>query len=319
MRATSVLAAIALAASVLSACSPGASGSTNDGLTTIDVGVSPAAGTSTPMYMAVAQGVFRKLGLDVRLDPSTDGTVVVPRLMNGQLQFCMSSFGPFVSAAEKNLPIKMIAPVNRQQSNGHFTAIIVPSNSNATDMSQVHVFAQQEGQPDPLSQFAVTRLNGNYRSMRLLAVPLGSVADAVAGGSADAGRLFQPFLSQALAKGKVNVLRYITADVTLPGVPSAVFLGNQSYLVSHPDVARKFIEGVQQSNVYARDHLPEVGAYAAKTPLNSSAIPGDDLPDFDPNGVNVALVQELLDLYNTEGYLTKPLDAKNVTWVPGAS
>jgi len=321
MRAPRLLAAIALALSALSAaaCSSVPGGSGDNGLTTINVGVSPAAGTSTPMYLAVAQGVFRKLGLDVRLEPSTDGAVVVPRLMNGQLQFCMSSFGPFVSAADKNLPIKMIAPVNRQQSDGHYTAIIVPSGSKATDMSQVHVFAQQEGQPDPLSQLTVTRLNGDYKAMRLLAVPLGSIADAVGGGSADAGRLFQPFLAQALAKGKVRVLSYITADVTLPGVPSAVFLGNQSYLAAHADVAKRFTEGVREANVYARDHLPEVGAYAAKTPLNSGAIPGDDLPDFDPNGVNVALVQELLDLYDKEGYLTKPLDAKTVTWVAGAS
>src|SRR5882757_724030 len=246
MRAPRVLAAIALAVSALcaTACSSAPGDSGDDGLLTIHVGVSPAAGSSTPMYLAVAQGVFRKQGLDVRLEPSTDGTVVVPRLMNGQLQFCMSSFGPFVSAAEKNLPIKMVAPVNRQQSDGHYTAIIVPSGSKATDLSQVHVFAQQEGQPDPLSQLAVTRLGGDYKAMRLLAVPLGSVADAVGGGSADAGRLFQPFLAQALAKGKVRVLRYITADVTLPGVPSAIFLGNQSYLTAHPDVAKRFVEGV---------------------------------------------------------------------------
>lgn len=316
------IAASAVMLTAAAACGGGPTGSTTnaEGLTTLQVGVSPAAGTSAAMYLAVSKGVFRNLGLDVQLVPSTEGTVVVPRLMNGQLQFSMASFGPFVSAVQQNLPIRMVTAVNRTHvEESQYSAIVVPSNSTATDLSGVKVFASQEAQHDPLDQLAFSKMNGNYGAVRILAVPLGSVGDTVAGHSADAGRLFEPFLGQAVSKGGVKVLRYLNPPYTLAGIPTTVFEANVDYLNKNADVARRFVDGVHQANVYARAHLAEVAAYAPQTKLTSKPIDMVAMPDYVPDGIDVAKVDELLSLYETEGFLNRHLTTADVSWTPPAA
>ena len=318
MRKAVVLVALALLAA---ACGGGPAATTTnaEGLTVLRVGVSAAAGTSTPMYLAIARDVFRKLGLDVQLAPSTEGTVVVPQLMNGQLQFSMASFGPFVSAVQQSLPIRMVAAVNRSHAdNSQYSAIIVPADSTATDLSHVTVFASQEAQRDPLDQLAFGKMNGNYTGARIVAVPLGSIGDTVASHSADAGRLFQPFLQQALDKGGVKVLRYLNPPYTLANVPTTVVEANTSYLNQNPDIARRFTEGVHEALTYARDHLTEVAAYAPKTGLTAKPIEMAAMPDYEPTGIDRPKIDELLGLYESEGYLNRHLAAADVTWTPPA-
>ncbi|MFI9386671.1 ABC transporter substrate-binding protein [Kutzneria sp. NPDC052558] len=315
MRKAIVLAALAL---LVTACGS-APTTTAEGLTVLRVGVSAAAGTSTPIYLAIARNVFRKLGLDVQLVPSTEGTVVVPQLMNGQLQFSMASFGPFVSAVQQNLPIRMVAAINRSHAdNSQYSAIIVPADSKATDLSQVKVFASQEAQRDPLDQLAFAKMNGDYAGARIVAVPLGSVGDTVASHSADAGRLFQPFLRQALDKGGVKVLRYLNPPYTLANIPTTVLEANTGYLNQNPDIARRFTEGVHEALTYARDHLTEVAAYAPKTGLTTKPIDMAAMPDYEPTGIDRAKIDELLGLYESEGYLNRKLASADVTWAPPA-
>lgn len=317
MRSWKLIAALAAAVLTLTACSAAAPAPGAGGLTTLHVGVSAGASSSAPMYLAVEQGVFRNLGLDVRLEPVNDATVVVPRLVSGQTQFAMGSFGPFTSAVEKDLPVRMVAGVTRMfEGENQYSALIVASTSTATDMSGMTTLAVSEAQRNPLDQMAITALHGNYTAMDLLTAPLGSLGDLVGSGSAQAGRLFQPFLGQALAKGNVKVLRWIAPPLSPAGVPAAIFMGSRTYLDAQPDIGRRFVQGVEQANAYARAHLPEIAAYAPRTGLTQSPLKIEYLPDYEPGPIVPAKVDQLLGLYESGGYLQKKLTAADVSWTP---
>jgi len=316
VRSLKLIVALAAAVLTVTACSSGPAQGPG-GLTTLHVGVSAGASSSAPMYLAVEQGVFRNLGLDLQLEPVNDATVVVPRLVSGQTQFAMSSFGPFTSAVEQGLPVRMVAGVNRMfEGENQYSAIIVAANSTATDMSGMNTLAVSEAQRNPLDQMAITALHGDYNSMKLLTAPLGSLGDLVGSGSAQAGRLFQPFLGQALAKGNVKVLRWIAPPLAPAGVPAAIFMGSRSYLDANPDIARRFAQGAEQAYAYARTHLPEVAAYAPKTGLTQNPLKVEYLPDYEPGAIVPAKVDQLLQLYVSGGYLQKPLTAADVIWNP---
>lgn len=318
MRSWKLIAALAAAVLTLTACSTAPAPETG-GLITLHVGVSAGASSSAPMYFAVEHGVFRNLGLDVQLEPVNDATVVVPRLVSGQTQFSMGSFGPFTSAVEKDLPIRMVAGATRMfEGENQYSALIVASTSTATDMSGMTTLAVSEAQRNPLDQMAITALHGDYAAMNLLTVPLGSLGDLVGSGSAQAGRLFQPFLGQALAKGNVKVLRWIAPPLSPAGVPAAIFMGSRTFLDSQPDVGRRFVQGVEQANAYARAHLPEIAAYAPRTGLTQNPLKVEYLPDYEPGPVVPAKVDQLLGLYESGGYLQKKLTAADVIWTPPA-
>jgi NitT/TauT family transport system substrate-binding protein len=318
VRSWKLIAALAAAVLTLTACSTAPAPETG-GLITLHVGVSAGASSSAPMYFAVEHGVFRNLGLDVQLEPVNDATVVVPRLVSGQTQFSMGSFGPFTSAVEKDLPIRMVAGATRMfEGENQYSALIVASTSTATDMSGMTTLAVSEAQRNPLDQMAINALHGDYAAMNLLTVPLGSLGDLVGSGSAQAGRLFQPFLGQALAKGNVKVLRWIAPPLSPAGVPAAIFMGSRTFLDSQPDVGRRFVQGVEQANAYARAHLPEIAAYAPRTGLTQNPLKVEYLPDYEPGPVVPAKVDQLLGLYESGGYLQKKLTAADVIWTPPA-
>ncbi|MFI9383499.1 ABC transporter substrate-binding protein [Kutzneria sp. NPDC052558] len=307
----------AAALALTAACSPGGVTTTADGLQIVNVGISPSAATSAPMYLAVRDGVFRKLGLQLTMTPQTDSSTMVPDLLSGKSDFGMVNFGPLVSAVESDLPVRMVGLASEQHTGqNRSVAIVVAGGSTAADMRGMRTFANSSPDRDPLDQLAVTGLGGDYRAMQLVSVPPGSIADVVASGRADAGRLFGPFLSQALATGRVKVLHYVEGDLDLGGSPASPFAAALPFLTSHPDVAQRFVQGVTQAYAYAASHQAEIAQYVASTPLSHTPLQVGDLPGYPADGVDRTAVQQTLDLYEREGYLTKQVAVSDVVWSP---
>ncbi|MFI9386987.1 ABC transporter substrate-binding protein [Kutzneria sp. NPDC052558] len=310
--------ALAVAAlALVVGCSSNNLTTTADGLRTITVGVSPSAATSAPMYLAVQQGVFRKLGLQLTLAPHTDAGTMVPDLLSGKSDFGMVSFGPLVSAVESDLPIRMVGLAAQEHTGqNRSVAIVVASGSTAADMRGMRTFANSSPDRDPLDQLAVTGLGGDYRAMRLVSVPSGSIADVVASGRADAGRLYGPFLSQALATGRVKVLHYVEGDLDLGGSPASPFVAALPFLAGNSDVAQRFMQGVTQAYAYAASHQDEIAQYSGQTPLSHTPVKVSELPSFPADGVDRTAVRQTLDLYQREGYLTKQVAVSDIVWQP---
>ncbi|MEV7283347.1 ABC transporter substrate-binding protein [Streptomyces sp. NPDC093252] len=310
--------AVLLVLSALVSCSGGGGteSESSSGTTTVRVAVSPAAGTSAPLFHAVESGTYSDLGLDVQLDTATETNVVVPQLMNGQLDFAMASFESFINAAAEGLPIQMIAPANiLRGGDSRFAAVIVDAGSNATDLSDTDVFAVQDAARGPQMELEVTALNGDYDEMEMLQVPLGSLAEAVASGAADAGHLFEPFLGQALDSGDVEVLSYITDEMTRPGAPGAILIANADALEDRPEVARSFVEGTMEAFRYADENRDEISAYTVETGLTDNPVAPENLPLYPVEPMPGSVVQDFIDFYTEYGYIPESPPLAEAVWL----
>lgn len=313
------VAVLALAAgTTLSGCNQEPTTDTSEGkMTTIQVGVSPGAGTSAPMHWAVEQGKFKERGLDVELQPSTDGAVVIPQLLNGQLDYAMTSFESLLGAADKKLPLKLVVPVNQTPGASEYAGMIVSADDDSGDLAAVKTLAVQDAAKNPLMQKAVEALGGEYADMTMLQTPLGSIADAVASGSADAGYLFQPALGEALKNPKVKLLSYDTEAMTQAGAPGATFIASDKKLAADSEQAKAFIEAVRETYTYAEAHREEISAFTKSAGLTDTAVPVASLPAYTSGQMPLQNVQDLIDLYSTYGFIPAPLKAEDLIWADG--
>jgi NitT/TauT family transport system substrate-binding protein len=317
MKALAALAGISILA--LTGCSTGGAQPADDGgLIPIDVSIGTAAGGIAPMYLAVENGVFSDLGLDVRLHTATSGSLAVPTILADQFQFAFTSFDSYLDAFRNGLPVTMVGSSTRLISpeSGYY-GIIVAADSTATDMSQVKTLATPDTAKTAILDLLVTGLGGDYENMQQLAAPLGSIGDTVASGAADAGYLFQPFLQQAVDTGKVKVLSAGTDDMTFVDAPAAVVIAKNSYLADNESTAAKFAEGLRQAYAYASENLEEISAYTLSAGLAKNAVPVKNLPNYSDDLDSLSLMQKELDAYHELGYLDEPIKADEIVWAPG--
>ncbi|MET8830408.1 ABC transporter substrate-binding protein [Streptomyces sp. NPDC004610] len=315
-------AGLAISIVALAGCSDsGADAESADGLTPVRVSVGAIAGSSTPMYMAVDNGTFEDLGLDVTIETATSGSLAVPTILADQFQFAMTGFDSYISAQSEGLPVTMVSAVNRLRSaDSGYDGLIVPTSSTATDLGDVSILATPDSARTALMDLRVTGMGGDYEAMQLLQVPLGSIGDTVASGAADAGYLFQPFLGQALEGGDVKLLESGSAeDLTVAGAPSAVLIASEEYLGDHEDTAERFAQGVLEAYAYAAAHPDEVSEASVGTGLVDEPVPADNLPDYAAEAMPVAVVQRLLDVYSELGYLPEETTANDIVWLPGGN
>ncbi|PRX46616.1 ABC-type nitrate/sulfonate/bicarbonate transport system substrate-binding protein [Prauserella shujinwangii] len=324
-RRSAALAALGAVVLTLTACGSG-SGTTTSAAggqqrTALTVGVSPGAATSTPMYLAVRDGVFAELGLDLELTVLQDGTVAVPQVLNSETEFSMSGFGPAVQAIDKGLPIKLVGAANviPTSPDSEYQAIVVNAESGIDDIRQVRTWAADTTETDPAQAFAVDALGGDYAALDRRAVPFPAIGDAVADGNADAALLNEPFLSEALGTGKVEVLSYVNGELTVPGAPGAVFIGSERYMAEHPDVTARFMRGIQRAYEHAQAHQREVAEFVPETGLHDQAPPVAALGEYQQGPLDPAKVDALLEVFRCYGAIERDFGGADIVHAPEAS
>lgn len=316
--ATAAATLVALAA-VLTACGPALEPATNaSGQTKLTVAVSPGAATSAPMYLAIKNGVFEDLGLDVELTVLEDGSVAIPNTLNGQTQFSMSGFGPAASAIETGLKIKIIGAANVLPSDpeSKYQAIVVNKDAGIQSVEDIKTWAADTTEVDPSHAFSVDSLGGDYDSIERIAVPFPSIGDAVADGTVDAALLNEPWLSAALDTGNVNVLSYVNGELTIPGAPGAVFISSDDYMAHNPEVTKNFVSGIQKAYQYAYDHPKEVADFVPETGLSDQVPPVIALGEYQSRPLQASTVQPLLDVFAKYGTIEGSVPADKMLYTP---
>lgn len=305
---------------LLTACSSSASAAGGQGgsstkLTTINISVSPTASTSVPIYLGVEKGFFKQHGLDLKISVLTNGTVAIPQVVSGQNQFSAASFAPVIQAVGQKLPIKVVGTGNIiSTTDSQFQGFIVRSDYTGSTLADAHTIAAQSTLVDPVQADSVDKTGGDYMSMKILQVPLASMADAVRTGQADTALLPQPFLAQALATPGIKLLNYVGTSESMPGTPGAVYIGASNYMASHAQVTKEFQAALVESYAYAQKHLQEEAEYVPKTGLSNAVPTVAAMGAFPTAAVSKSKYQELLDAYTKYGQNSHHLTASDILY-----
>ena len=284
----------------LAACGASSEGEADSsGNTELTVAVSPGAATAAPIYLAKEKGIFEEHGLDVELTVLSGGTVAIPQVLNGQTQFSMASFGPVVHAVGQGLPIKMIGSANVMPTDADtkYQAIVKSSEAGIEDINEARTFAAGSTEPDPVHRYSIEQIGGDYTALDILQVSDPAIGDALKDGNADIAILREPFLSAALEGGGVELMEYITPELSLPGTPGAVFIGAEQDMIDNPEITLAFTSALEDAYAYANANMDEVAASVVDTGLTDQELPRVALGEYPKTLLDREKVDLLLQLF----------------------
>lgn len=288
-------------------------GASGQAMTSIVVGCT-GVDDSTPALYALKAGLFRKAGLDVKLEHTASGAAAAAGVIGGSLQFANSSVMAPITAYVRGVPLRIAAPGGINPPD--FEAALIKKGApikSGRDLNGTTVASVSVTDLLALSLFAwMDQHGGDSKTVKTVELSYSAMVPALEDGRIAAGVMLQPLLGQALATGKVETLAR-TFEAVSPHFLISAWLTSESYASANPDVVRRFAAVIRQAAAYANGHHTETAPLLAEWT-------GVDVPtilksgrSFFYDGTNApAQIQPVIDVAAKYKAIDKQFDAKEL-------
>ncbi|MAO55249.1 MAG: hypothetical protein CMM61_06100 [Rhodospirillaceae bacterium] len=212
---------------------------------TINFGTQPA---TMPIYIAKGLGLIgeieKKHDVKIEFKVFSYGAPENQALAAGELQIASAGMGPAIVAAAR-LPAKLLAISILEQ-----TAIIIPSDSPITSVAELKgkkiAYPGKGSQQYPLLVKALADAGLKIGDVELFKTKGSDVPTLLANKSVDAGIVWDPHVSNALAAGHSKVL--IKAEKILP-IKAGHYIGNgvyarEDFIAAKPELVQDLISSI---------------------------------------------------------------------------
>ena len=215
-----------------------------------------------PLYVAAANGYYRKYGPDVKLVTFTDNSLMSGALEGGELDSSTLTYDQVIIAAAKGWHLKVVMPVDYSVGGD---AIVAGTAVRAVKDLKGHKVAFQPLSPSNFLLSYALSLSGLSESdvKAINSTPEG-VVQILATGSADVGVTYQPNVSTLLklADGKRFHVLYSSRDAK--GLITDVLVLKQSTLTGKPKLADGLIRGTLDGLAFMQHEPAKAAAIIAK-------------------------------------------------------
>ena len=290
-------------------------------LGTINVGISVSI-SSAAFYAAQEKGYFADAGLKVKTTNLQSGSQAVPLLLNGQLNFSFADVPSVAISVDKGIPVKFVASANMFPSTGEsIDGIVVkkdsPIKTPADLVGKTTAVNSLTTSAALVTRRAVEKAGGDPMGAKLVELPSASMPDAVQTGKVDAADVFEPFLSQAKAKGLRVVVN--AGSYSSPGLMQTGFAATTKYLNSHEKQVEAFVAAITKANADLVASLNGDKVFVKKIIEDSTKTPAAQvdamvLPTFVPGQVTNESIQPVIDSMLKFGLIDKAQKASSLVW-----
>lgn len=231
----------------------GSSSTCSADVTVANLAVSNAAA----VVLGVEEGFFEEEGLNVTLK-DTAAASTQPAVVSGEAQFAFTNVPAVLAASSNGLPVRVVAPTAAypDPSEPATIAVLAGPDSGITepqDLEGKKIAVDTLYQLPHLSMILAARAAGvDDSTFEISEIPYPAMAEAVERGQVDAADMGDPFLSQSLAKGFVEVLG--NNEGFDQGRVQALWVTSADYAEENPDVVACFQRAVAKSNEYAEEN-----------------------------------------------------------------
>ncbi|MFZ3598582.1 ABC transporter substrate-binding protein [Streptomyces sp. BH104] len=264
---------------------------------------------SAALYIARDRGLFKKEGLDVRIQPVQQSIQALPALSKGQVDVIASAnYVTFLQAQEKGtLDVRILAEGVRTAP--HMMDVLVPKDSpikSADDLKGKKVAVNILNNIQTLTLDAILDKRGAGRpAYRQIAFP--QMGAALEKGQVDAVHVVEPF-DGAIQHGlKARVLLDGAAS-PVESLPISGYVTTAKYAKQNPDTAAKFKRAIEAASKIA-DEDPAVVRKVVPTysKVKSAQAESMGLPAY-PTRTDVEQLRRLTGLMHKQGLLKKAVD-----------
>lgn len=251
--------AAVLAIALVGCSAPAAAPSAPAGLTQINV-IVPDSGNFTsgmPVYVAIAEGLFKKQGLSVNVVNTTGGATNVAAVLAGKGAIGVDT-GPVsvISADLHGAGLKILAA----DTTGMDILFFAKSNGSVTSIRDLSGKKVGYSSPGSSSEIALNQVNATLKADGLApaaGVAVGGPAQqytAVETGQIAAGFTAAPNLFAQVSNGSIRLLTSMGSYPAYTDVTVRVIFGAGSFVSAHPKLVTGFLKAWHDAWTYAFGH-----------------------------------------------------------------
>lgn len=318
LRAYSVIAVIASACLLASACSSSSStAGSGKALTHVVIGQLPIADT-VGVQIAMKEGFFKQQGLDVTLVPLQASTQAIPMMLHGTVDITSGNYTSFISADASGAAQLRIVAAGSNCTSNTLVVLAMPKSKITGPASLAGKSIAVNINPDiqTLTINAILKANNvNPKSVHYVPIPFADMGPALAAGRVDAIAETEPFITAAEEKyAAVNVLTECTGPTA--NIPIGAFVSTAQWIAKNRKAALGFQRAIQEASAVADSNRKLVEqllpSYTSITPKIAALI---SLPEY-PTSLDAPQIQRVASLMVTGGMLKKSFDVSSILFHP---
>jgi NitT/TauT family transport system substrate-binding protein len=194
-----------------------------------------------PLYVAAANGYYRKYGWDVKLVTFSDNSLMTGALEGGELGASTLTYDQVISAVSKGWKLKVVMPVD--YSAGGDAILATTGIRTIRDLKGRRVAFQPSSPSDFLLGYALAQAGLSQSDIRAInATPEGVVA-IMASGSVDAGVTYEPSVSMIRKLGGGNQFHVLLSSREARGLITDVLAFKEATIAKNPKLVEALIRG----------------------------------------------------------------------------
>lgn len=228
----------------------------NQGVTTIQLNEVTRSVFYAPQYVAISQGFFKELGIDLEITTGQGADKVMTAVLANQSDIGLA--GPEASIYVYNEGKEDYTEVFAQltKKDGSFlVSKTKDTNFKWSDLKGKTVIPGRKGGVPYMTLEYVLKKNGLDPKKDLVlddSIKFDLMAGAFSGGNADYVTLFEPTATMTQNAGK----GYIVASVGEASgeIPYTAYFAKKSYIEKNSDVIQKFTDAIYKGQVWVKEH-----------------------------------------------------------------
>lgn len=252
----------------------------------------------TQLAYAQQAGLFKAAGLDVDVEPVTNGGAAMLAVLGNTGQIGYSNLVSLITAHQKGIPVQLLAAGAQYNASSNSVKALVPGDSavhGPRDLAGKIVAVPSLHDLLTISTKAwLDRAGVDSSSVHFIETPPATMWTALQAHRIDMAVLFDPFMSAALSQGARIVGEPYSA--ISPDFLIAAWFVNGPWAGDHRDALLRFAKVINVANDYLDSHPTEVVTLAQQV----TKIPPEQLRSMQsvyrsPKTLAVAQIQPVVD------------------------
>jgi ABC-type nitrate/sulfonate/bicarbonate transport system substrate-binding protein len=225
----------------------------------------PTVDPTAEVLYAFDLGLFEKAGLDVTLQPLSNGGAIAAGVASGTIDIGIGNVIAIETAHSKGLPLTVIAPAALNLNSAPSNVLIVKKDSplrTAHDLNGLVIATNPlRGIGDLLTSAWIDKNGGDSTTIKYIEIPFPDAEGVVVQGRASASLSVEPFITQA--KGDTRVFAN-TFGVLGDGYLITAYFAAAPWAAAHPSVVAKFAAVIHDTAIWANANPAKSAEILAK-------------------------------------------------------
>jgi NitT/TauT family transport system substrate-binding protein len=271
---------------------------------------------TTPLWYGIREGLFRRAGLNVEYQRAVNGTAATLGVLGGTYQIADTNSLSVVLAHARNVPLTIVAPTGIYNGTPEFVGAVVRKDSpirSARDLNGKLI-----GSPGAKDLNVVALLTwidqhgGDSKTVKVVEIPYSAMPAALEEGRIDVGTMLQPFLSAALAGGKVQLFAN-SYEAIAPRFVLGVWVTQPAWADANPDTVRRFARVIREGALWVSAHKTESAELLAQyTGIDAQGIMRGGRETMATSFIEPKDIQPLVDIMVKFQVIDKRFDAAEI-------